>query len=438
MNPTLNRAPSVMLPLRFVFMGIGSLVVAVALLVMRPELLATYHYNQWIIAVTHLVTLGWLMSIVMGAMYQLVPVALETSLFSERLARWQFLFHAIGVVGLVTMFWRWDIEQVEYFGSVFGLGVLLFVYNMGRTLVRVPRWNVVAAAVGSALFWLVVTMLFGLFVATSKSRGLNWFAPLAQMHAHAHAGVAGFFLMMTVGVSYKLAPMFLLSEMQSHRRAAASVALLNLGLAGTVPSILMQSSLKFVFGSVICCGLVVYGIELTAIVRARKRRAMDWAMTYFLSAVTLLVPVSVLGLGLGWPRLALTELTGQLENVYGFLSLLGIVSFAIIGMLYKILPFLAWYASYSKEIGRCKVPSLADLYSVRLQGWGYASFLSGVIVTAVGAAYAQAWAVRCGCALLAGSLSLFLINVGMILSHLMKPRLQPLPVLNPKTATARA
>ena len=57
---------------------------------------------------------------------------------------------------------------------------------------------------------------------------------------------------------------------------------------------------------------------------------------------------------------------------------LGVVSFAIIGMFYKIIPFLVWYGSYSRQIGLSKVPSLADLYSPRLQAVGYWTYVAGL------------------------------------------------------------
>jgi hypothetical protein len=425
------------LPLRFVLTGILSLLVGTATLVVRPDLLATYHYNQAVIAVTHLFTLGWICSIIMGALYQLVPVALETTLYSERLGRWQFILHLVGVVGMVTMFWVWNMKQVGHFASVFALGVVLFVYNIGRTMARIPRWNVIAVAIASALFWLLVTVFFGLFLAASKSWNLNWFAPIAQMHSHAHLGVVGFILMMTLGVSYKLAPMFLLSEIQSPRRAWLSIILLNIGVAGAVPGVLWQSGAKFGFAVVIVAGLMTYGVEIGAIVRARKRRALDWAMTYFFTAVALLAPAGVLGLILAWPKLPLTAFTGQLENVYGFLALVGIVSFAIVGMLYKIVPFLIWYSVYSSAIGRSKVPSLAELYCPGLQSWSYGLYLGAVSVISVGAGLAHELIVRCGSALLAGSLCLFAVNVVWILSHLVRPRIEPL-VFNKQTRAAVA
>ena len=97
-------APSITLPLRFMVTGLAALLVGAGWLVARPGILATYHYNQYVIAVTHLFVLGWICSIVMGAMYQLVPVALETRLYSERLARWHFALHLVGFVGMVWMF----------------------------------------------------------------------------------------------------------------------------------------------------------------------------------------------------------------------------------------------------------------------------------------------------------------------------------------------
>ena len=67
----------------------------------------------------------------------------------------------------------------------------------------------------------------------------------------------------------------------------------------------------------------------------------------------------------------------------GSWALLGVVSFAIIGMFYKIIPFLVWYGSYSRQIGLRKVPSLADLYSPGLQAVGYWAYVAGLAATTI-------------------------------------------------------
>lgn len=454
MNPTSLSPASIKLPLAFLVSGLLSLILGVAWLVGDPTILATYHYNQYVIAVTHLFVLGWLCSVVMGAMYQLVPVALETKLHSEKLAWWQLAFHLIGVIGMVWMFWVWNMKQVGHFGCVLATGVGLFVYNIARTLRRVPKWNVTASAITAAITWLSLTIFAGLCIAAAKctySADLEGAAPVTgsfagfvaglrsvalfmrhfdainAMHAHAHLGAVGCFTMLIVGVSYKLIPMFTLSEIQSRGRAGLSVILLNVALAGSFITILLRNPLKFAFALLGLIALSIYAWELCAILRARKRRDLDWGIKYFLTAAALLLLVSVLSAILSWPSLPLTPFTGQLENVYGFLGLLGSISFAVIGMLYKIAPFLVWFGRYSTQIGLRKVPALADMYSSRLQAAGYWSFLAGLGVTIPGILVSSETLTRIGCILLACAIGSLAVNVALILSHLVRPLAHSLP-----------
>jgi hypothetical protein len=204
------------------------------------------------------------------------------------------------------------------------------------------------------------------------------------------------------------------------------VRLLNLGLATAFVTVLFQSRLKPVGAAMVVAGLVLYGMEMRAILQARKRRTLDWALRQFLAALALLPLVAVIGVVLSWPSLPLTGFTGQLENVYGFLALIGVVTLAVLGMLYKVVPFLVWYASYSREIGRRKVPSLAELYSVRLQVASFGLLLAGILGTALATALAHEAAVRWGTGVLAAGLILFGWNLGLILRHLIRPVTAPL------------
>lgn len=451
-KPFAAAAPSVSLPLRFMLTGVGALLIAFVWMALQPAVLAGYHYNQYVVAVTHLVVLGFVCSVVMGAMYQLVPVVLETKLYSERLAKWQFAVHLVSVVGMVWMFRIWDLKQVGHFGSGMALGVGLFAYNIARTLLRVPKWNVVASAITAALTWFGLTIAAGLAIAAAKcaydsteglataggirevvaalkivAKFMSHFDAINAMHAHAHLGVVGVFMTLIVGVSYRLIPMFTLSEIQSRRRALLSVVLLNTGLAGTFVAILLRSPWKPVAAGLIVLALAIYGWELVALLRARKRPGVDWGLRTFLAAVALLVPVSGLALVLAWPTLPLNPLTGQLENVYGFLGLLGVVTLAILGMLHKILPFLVWFGVYSPQVGRAQLPTTAQMVSERLQAGGFWSYLAGLAMVTVGILRESEPWVRGGAALLVVSLVLFAGNAVKVLTHFFRPQIQPLP-----------
>lgn len=452
-------APTVSVPLRFMLAGMLALLGTVIWMIAKPSILATYHYNQYVIAATHLLVLGGLCTIVMGATYQIVPVALETRLFSERLARWQFVIHVISCLGMVWMFNAWNMKQVGHFGSGMALGVGLFVYNLARTLWRVPRWNLVATAITAALAWFSLTILVGLSIAAAKcayesTEGLataegvkqmvgglrvvagivSRFDAISLMHAHAHLGAVGFFVTLLVGVTYRLLPMFLLTEVQSKRRAALSLVLLNLGLAGAVVTILLRSDWKPVCAALALAGLAVFGWEVRAMVKARKRPQLDWGLKIFLIAVGLLLPVGMLALVLSWPRLPANPFTGQLENLYGFLGLFGVLTLAILGMLHKILPFLVWLGVYSPHVGRAQLPLTTQMVSERAQVLGLWSYLAGLTVVGVAILRQSETAVRAGGILLFASLVLFGFNMVKVLAHFRRPQLKPLTTAKPAAA----
>jgi hypothetical protein len=453
--PVAVRYASVWLPLGFILTGLAALTVSVVWLSLQPSLLSTYHYNQYVIAATHLFVLGWISSVVMGAMYQLIPVALETTLYSRRMAVVQFVCHVVGFAGMVWMFRAWNLKQVGHFGSVLALGVGLLVYNIMRTVWRAPKRTISAWAILSALGWLSLAVIAGLAVAAGKcvSTGLDgelaavagggWshgvqavgtfihrFDAISTMHAHAHLGVIGFFVLLIVGVSYKLIPMFTLSEVRNPRRAAGSVLLLNLGLAGSFVAVLLHSAWRPAFAVVVIGALLLYGFELRAILRARKRHVLDLGIKMFLTGVIILAPLSTLALVLSWPTLPVNGFTGRLENLYGFLALAGMISFAIIGMLYKIVPFLVWFGAYSQQVGSFKVPALSDLYSEWLQKAGFGAGLAGLVVASVGILFARGEVVSCGGLFLTMGVLALALNVGFMLRHLVRPQLQPVTASN--------
>lgn len=412
------HAPDIGLPLRFMVLGMASLAGVVAFLVFNATLLTQYHYSPHIIAVTHWFLLGFVVSIVSGALYQLTPVALETRLHSPRLARWHFVCQIIGVPGMVFMFWQWNLKQVGHFGSVFALGVGLLAYNIYKTLRQIPRRTPVSLAIGSATFWLTAGMLYGLYLASAKCwPRINVSDPMAEMHAHVHTTVLGCFIILILGVSYRLVPMFTLGAIRNERRAVGSILLLDVAVAGLAVTITLQSRWKLLFAAIAGGGFLLYALEMRAILATRKRKPLDWGLKTFLLAITLLAPLTLVGLALASPLLPPGEVSAQLENVYGILAIPGVITLSILGMMQKILPFLVWYHTYAPLAGRARVPALSELGSERLPAAGCILYLAGLGVLAVAAGTQHDdWATPAW-GLIATAVSLFLANAILTLSH---------------------
>ncbi len=125
--------------LGFIFSGLIYLVIGVTLgviFLIVPETRALRPVH------THLNLVGFVVFLIFGIGYHILPRFRGNPLFSERLAWWQFWLANVGLVGLVifmgigvyTSFNGLVIMQV-IFGSILVLSIYLFVYNMMKTLI---------------------------------------------------------------------------------------------------------------------------------------------------------------------------------------------------------------------------------------------------------------------------------------------------------------
>ena len=411
----------------FMLFGLGALLVGMSWLIFEPAALAAFHYAPHTVALTHLFILGFILSIVMGSTYQLVPVALETKLAHPQLGLHHFWIHTTGVVGMVISFYSWRMGGVTAYGGLVYSGMLLFLFNIITTLRRAPRLDVIGGFILSSVLWMLFTMSAGLLVAIHKQWPFLPWEPLATLQAHAHLGLIGIFVMIIVGVSLKLVPMFALSEIQSLPRARWILALLNLGLPLLVYSLLTLSNGLLVLAALtLSTGIVVFGVEIYAIVRARKRRQIDWGLKMFFTAQGLLFAALVCGLLLVYPGLASVGWVGQFKTVYALLSLFGFVALAIIGMLHKILPFLVWFRTYSPHIGKAKLPATGEMYSPALAVISFGLFMGGLVAGCVGAFSASNLLAMSAGVLFTSGCMVFLANMGLVVRHWFFPQIEPL------------
>ena len=74
-------------------------------LVVSPGLPAGFFHHPRMVALVHLVTLGWITSSILGAFYIVGPLALRMPLPAGTLDRLAFAAYAGGVAGMVSHFW---------------------------------------------------------------------------------------------------------------------------------------------------------------------------------------------------------------------------------------------------------------------------------------------------------------------------------------------
>jgi hypothetical protein len=400
------NGPPLSLPLGYFVAGaIAFVAVNLALLLDAPTVL-TYYLLPDDLALTHLATLGWVTMTIMGALCQLVPVIFQTRLAHPRLLHWQFWLYLAGVTGLILSFRALWTPGLAVFGSLVLLAVLVFLYVMARTLWRPPAWPLTGHYLAHSLGYLGITVLSGITFALDLH--FRWFAiPRHILAAHVDLGLAGWFTLTLMGVNYQLLPMFALVHGHSLRLGRWVLRVCNLGVSCLFIALLFDLARPLVLAAALTltAGIIAYVADVYRMFRLRRRRTVDLSQQHtVISTVCLLIAV-VVGL-----RIAFAGPADFSNQTHWYLALVyvvigGWISPAIMGQLYKILPFLVWQHRYSDRAGREPVPLLRDLYSERRARLVFACYLSGFVVVTLALLAGSDAALRAGAALTsAGSL----------------------------------
>src|SRR5512145_1114605 len=92
-------------PLLYFAFAHACLFAAVAALALRADVLGGFYYHPRLIAVVHLVTLGFITSSILGALYLVAPLALRMPLPERRLDVALAISWMVGVSGVASHFW---------------------------------------------------------------------------------------------------------------------------------------------------------------------------------------------------------------------------------------------------------------------------------------------------------------------------------------------
>ncbi|HEX5436138.1 MAG TPA: hypothetical protein VFW98_03190 [Gemmatimonadaceae bacterium] len=362
------------------------------------------YLSPHVAGVTHLFTLGWLTTTIFGATYQLLPVALGAPVHSERMGHASFAAFVPGVVLFALGVMR-SASALRNVGiALLATGIVLLVTNVALSLPKATRRDVTWGAMGIAVAFLSLTLVLGALLAHNLSTGVLGGARLHVLATHLHVALLGWVFVMIVGMSHRLLPMFLVAHGADTRWTRRSLALLVPGVlmlaAGLASSVGVLDWLGFacVEGGVAC-----FLIQARSFFRSRVRRRLDAGLTHAAAAlgvlgVTALLAPVVLALGFGHRRL---------DTIYIALGVLGALAPYVMGLFYKIVPFLAWITRFRSRMGRGRVPTVAQLYSARVAFVELGLYGSGLAALVTGIAAAQPMMVRAGGALLLAAVLLF-------------------------------
>nr|WP_304213211.1 hypothetical protein [Fredinandcohnia onubensis] len=385
MIPQLSNETNIRLPLSFIIFSIVALVASQVILLFNGHMVIDGIFRTpAILSSAHLLILGWALMVAMGAMYQLVPVAFLTPIWSEKFGFIQFWITAIGFGGFgITLSFSPTISI--FTGSLAVIGILLFLVQMFMTIKKQAKKNILTAFVGSALICLLVTISLGILLIVNLGAGIANLDHFAVLKSHMLLGVAGWFTFLIFGFSYKMVPMFSLAHGFSMKLSSWVYTVYAIGLVVTICSFITEVNLLLQVGmALLFAGFALFSYHISTIIKVRLKKKLDKPFIFSLIAICFGLVTHFFGMLLAFLP-GYYEIYGVLVFLYLFLWIAG----SILGYLYKIIPFLWWTHKYSKLIGKSDVPTLKQMIDEKMAIPIFTGFVTGCVVVILAIATRQ-------------------------------------------------
>lgn len=354
-----ESAPPFAAPLRFFLTApLFALLAGVLVAIEGPDIFA----SRWMpatLAVTHLLTVGFMLQMMFGALIQILPVVAGANMARPLLvATTVHIGLTLGTILLGSGFYFSQPVLLSAATLLLGLTVATFLIATIRALLGVPSTSPTIRGLKLAQLGLAAVIAIGMLLALALANA--WALPVALpvlADLHAGWGLAAWAGILLVSIAYVVVPMFQLTPGYPARSSWwFPVIIFALLLQWSVAVLFDWPVLVRLSQSLLAlCGLAFSGLTLR--LQAQRRRARpDVTYRYWqLGLVSSIFALLMLLTAAVWPKPA--EHAGW-TLIFGILLIAGGFLPFIIGMLYKIVPFLAWLHLQNLGLARIPAPSM--------------------------------------------------------------------------------
>lgn len=339
----LDELPPLRVPLPF-FLTAPVFGVLLGLLLLREgDLGLTVRWTPTALAATHLFTLGFLLMVMIGALFQVVPVLGGRALPGTRwLAPTVHPLLTAGALclahGLYHSSRPWLVAAMALLGLAFAL---LLPALLVRLLARRRSSGPALHPIRFAGLCLVATVVLGLVLAGSVAWPRLGLAHGRCTDLHALLGLGGWVLLLIAGVGSQVVPMFHVTPpfpawLQRGLGPTVCAGLVSLAVGGRIATALG--------GAAVGIAAAGFAVAVLGLLRRRRRRRREPLVLAWAVAMVTLLACAALGI---WRAcVPNAQLPGIAAHQHGLLLAVlfgyGVAATVVLGMLGKILSFLAF------------------------------------------------------------------------------------------------
>ncbi|WP_294961425.1 hypothetical protein [Sulfurimonas sp.] len=357
-----------------------------------------------IIAWVHIYMLGFVMMAIFSAMAQLGPVVVETKHYNVNVFKYIWIFLTLGLILMIGGFYI-NMELLTYGGFLVLIAMSIYSIEFLLTLKNARRKTSITNAMKMSSLFLLLGIISGLVMA-SGFNGYIDINPHSILKTHTFGLVVGFVILLIMGISIILVPMFGSAKRISDNEFSNSFHTLCIGVITMLLSpFFLTIYLEYMAYALTVSAILLYFYQLFKMTTSRKKAVHDiWAKSMYVGFSSFVVSFLLL------ISYIFTN-DAHILKLAMWIMLVGFFGFLIIGNFYKIIPFLIWFQIYSPLIEEQEVPMLHELLPQKLTNLQFLFSSIGLGVSVLGLSISTYSIFYTGAVLLIVGAILFFISI---------------------------
>ncbi len=382
---SIDQAPPISAPLRFFITAPLFGILAGILLLLSDSATLMSRYSVDAIVVTHLITIGLFGFIMLGALTQMLPVLASANIPKVKLVT--SVSHLFLLTGLLSMATGLELSNAPALWAasfLLGGGFLIPLFSMLYAIRGVEHLTASIKAMRMSLSFASVIVLMGMFLLYGYAED-----DITQLHyiiANVHSvwAVFGFAGILIIGVAFQVLPMFYVAPRFKQFCKKKIVWIVSFGLLMWL--LLSSYAPEYALYAKIWIATFFWAFATAVWVKfnKRKRPISDVTVWYWRAASIFLTLGAFLWIFDEFFKHEYIVMVGILIGGGFILSIM-------LGMLYKIVPFLVWF--HLNAMGYMTIPTMNEminktaakvqfiLFILALVGFIFAFYMPEVLVS---------------------------------------------------------
>lgn len=365
---SLDQAPPFEAPLKFFLTApILAVIAGVVLFFLNDINMFTYKT----IATVHILTIGFMLMVIFGALLQMLPVVAGAVIKKPKLISnitYTLLF--IGLFAFFLGFYYYEKYTLFLSSGSLLIASVLFLGTCLYELLKVKPKSPIVQGMIFSLSFALIGILIGIHLGISHARESISQSYYIFANIHYNFVFTGFVFLLIVSITFQVVPMFWVTEpfKKSNQKFIIYYIVLMLILLTFFSFLGFETSYFYKIVLFFIC--LYFAYQTIKTILSRKRKLKDLSVYYYITSMFFLI--------FGSLYFVIYDFFNLKIEILGVLWGMGFIMSLMNGMLYKIVPFLAWFHLSSK--GFFDIPTIRDMIPPKHIEFQFYLHLSAIII----------------------------------------------------------